>query len=414
MIGGFMSRIYLSVLSFEITRKCNLECKWCAKGKAQDLDISKEIIDKSLDEISDVYINELRITGGEPFLNVDGLNYLIDKIIEKEIKIIGTVFIPTNAMIKDKRIALALSKLTAYCRHITQKLHKESKYFHDIFPTVPIYDVSNNICVICAASTFEHDNKNIIDSSIAFYNTNVNNDNFLMVSQDMAFTTQFPLILEGLAKDNYSLYSTDYLKSGVRVIDDKYCIITDDYAPDTIIINKTVSIASNGNVYTGGLSSYENEDSNRMFNIKNCNKNFFNLIEDWCWNNPINTTAHNTKERYLSYKWLKERNLCNENVDKAFQKINLELLINEYENALKEVHKEMKYLKHWEVDLFVICSLYLTLDDILQKQLFLTLLSTFNGEMIEDIINKDNIYKNKFKNILIELDKKNSEYALNE
>ena len=43
-------------LAIEMTRRCNLKCKFCAKGEPQDLDISKSIIDKTLDEMQGVFI----------------------------------------------------------------------------------------------------------------------------------------------------------------------------------------------------------------------------------------------------------------------------------------------------------------------------------------------------------------------
>ena len=48
MLGGKFLK-YINTISFEITRRCNLNCKWCSKGDPQNFDISKEIIDKTLD-----------------------------------------------------------------------------------------------------------------------------------------------------------------------------------------------------------------------------------------------------------------------------------------------------------------------------------------------------------------------------
>lgn len=59
---------YMSCLAIEMTRRCNMNCKFCGKGKSQNLDINKEIIDKTLDEMDGVYIESLRISGGEPLL----------------------------------------------------------------------------------------------------------------------------------------------------------------------------------------------------------------------------------------------------------------------------------------------------------------------------------------------------------
>lgn len=33
-------------LAFELTRRCNLTCRWCAKGNPQNMDITKRTIDR--------------------------------------------------------------------------------------------------------------------------------------------------------------------------------------------------------------------------------------------------------------------------------------------------------------------------------------------------------------------------------
>ena len=76
---------YMICLAIEMTRRCNLKCTFCAKGEPQDLDISKSIIDKTLDEMQGVFINSLRVSGGEPLLVPELIEYLLDKIIEKHI-----------------------------------------------------------------------------------------------------------------------------------------------------------------------------------------------------------------------------------------------------------------------------------------------------------------------------------------
>ena len=37
-----MNDLYLSDLNIEITRRCNMNCIHCAKGQAENLDISKD------------------------------------------------------------------------------------------------------------------------------------------------------------------------------------------------------------------------------------------------------------------------------------------------------------------------------------------------------------------------------------
>lgn len=42
-------------MMFEITRRCNLCCAHCFRGDPQNVDISEEIIDRSLDQISSCF-----------------------------------------------------------------------------------------------------------------------------------------------------------------------------------------------------------------------------------------------------------------------------------------------------------------------------------------------------------------------
>lgn len=85
----------MSTLAIEMTCRCNLNCNFCGKGTAQNVDISKEIIDKTLDEMKDTYINALRISGGEPLLAPEMICYLVDQITKRHIYL-NSVVIFTN------------------------------------------------------------------------------------------------------------------------------------------------------------------------------------------------------------------------------------------------------------------------------------------------------------------------------
>ena len=39
---------------FEVTRRCNLSCEHCLRGDAQNLDMTKETVDKVLDHIESI------------------------------------------------------------------------------------------------------------------------------------------------------------------------------------------------------------------------------------------------------------------------------------------------------------------------------------------------------------------------
>lgn len=99
---------YMMTLAIETTRRCNLNCKWCCKGDAQPVDITTDIIDKAFDEIQDYFIRELKFIGGESFLNANAIEYIVNQIITRNIKI-GWLFAFTNATIRDDRIKKAFS-----------------------------------------------------------------------------------------------------------------------------------------------------------------------------------------------------------------------------------------------------------------------------------------------------------------
>ena len=61
-------------LVIEVTRKCNMKCPHCLRGNAQRKIIPNEYIDKMLRLIDNV--STLSITGGEPTLAMDTLNYI--------------------------------------------------------------------------------------------------------------------------------------------------------------------------------------------------------------------------------------------------------------------------------------------------------------------------------------------------
>lgn len=54
-------------LSFDITRRCNLNCKWCSRGDAQNEDITKEIVDKAIAEMKGKYIASVRFLAESHF-----------------------------------------------------------------------------------------------------------------------------------------------------------------------------------------------------------------------------------------------------------------------------------------------------------------------------------------------------------
>ena len=72
-------------LMIELTRRCNLACQHCMRGDPQDVTISREVIDRIVENIEEC--GYIAFTGGEPLLAMDELDYLVDRINEAGIKV---------------------------------------------------------------------------------------------------------------------------------------------------------------------------------------------------------------------------------------------------------------------------------------------------------------------------------------
>ncbi|MBQ9902971.1 MAG: radical SAM protein [Clostridia bacterium] len=70
----------LGNLDIEITRRCNFTCKHCGRGKAQNLTMTREIIDRLFSQIKNV-TGGILLTGGEVALEMDIIAYFVNKLI---------------------------------------------------------------------------------------------------------------------------------------------------------------------------------------------------------------------------------------------------------------------------------------------------------------------------------------------
>ena len=104
-----MSKLKFKILAIEITKKCNLKCKHCLKGDAQDVNISDFIIEKLFSMIES--IDYLCITGGEPTLNIYSLKKIYQEILKNNVSI-GSWSIPTNGVYSNTDFVEVCNKLT--------------------------------------------------------------------------------------------------------------------------------------------------------------------------------------------------------------------------------------------------------------------------------------------------------------
>lgn len=96
------TKFYFSKIDFEITRKCNLKCTHCMRGDAQHLSMKKEVIDKILD--SSGGIAEIFFTGGEPFLEPEIIEHIVDEIIRRDFECYSIAVITNGTIINDNAV----------------------------------------------------------------------------------------------------------------------------------------------------------------------------------------------------------------------------------------------------------------------------------------------------------------------
>ena len=385
----YMIDVCFANFYIEITRRCNMNCIHCAKGKAQNLDITKNIVDKSMNELKNYYIHFLDIIGGEPFLNIDGFEYTIDSIIKNKLKLYQ-VYIFTNATIKDMRIVKAIQKLADYLKREKPLFALATKKYTEHYSSINYRyktDVSKKDIVVVASTNY-HNNSEMIKDTINYYNSKFNRDNAIAISQNEdVLLNDVNINFEGNVVENYKRFPDEAIQR-IRLVDNHYCVI-DDNTPD-VLIDKAITISANGNVFIGYLSSYSKVDSElAMFNILDCNNSFYQKISEWCWKYPFTEKMHITKERYNAYKWLKKENRLNDNeLSNAYSKININDGMALCESILKNLHNNYPTLTHSDVEKAFNCYLLLDIENStdFEKEMILMLFSSFSDCEIKDII----------------------------
>lgn len=350
-------RHYADCIGFELTRRCNLHCRWCSKGDAQKMDMTKDIIDKTLDELSSYWIDNVRLTGGEPSLVPELVEYVVDGIIQRRI-IVGTVQFITNGTITSDIIKKSIMKFLDYSNTI-QNEREELAVFYDNEERNIIYKSLKGKYPswITQISTWEHDNEKTFDIVKKFYD--IQNEKYNLITQEELGTREDVenIVIEGNAEKNYNQYSEEQLNL-IRILHNKFCVIEDGDIPEGYL-KKTLSVSANGKVYVGSCISFNHIENNYLFNIMDCNNDFWKKVDKWCWKNPISSYANNFIEKYKSLKWKYEHNinrkLNNKDTLEAFGK--MANMIEVYRENLILFHPKLPYLSHSELNLFVVAYL---------------------------------------------------------
>ena len=109
-------RLRLKYLFIELTRKCNMSCRYCLRGKSENKAISCEVLSHLLANISE--IGQLTLTGGEPSLASRELENLVYCLRKYGVRIKGFVCYVNGAKHNPEFISAFLftRSITSTCR----------------------------------------------------------------------------------------------------------------------------------------------------------------------------------------------------------------------------------------------------------------------------------------------------------
>lgn len=290
-----------------MTRKCNMNCKFCARGNSQNLDINKSIIDKTLNEMKDTYIEVLRISGGEPLMVPELIIYLLNKIIELKIQV-NNVVIFTNGLKTDLQLCQMIMDFLQYLKQIEPEIKESTKLLQQFSEYIYYKSSETRFNIIISDIGRNPLNKKHIDNNIKFFRDNILNDDFNIERQSASFRDFGSISIEGNAERNFRELLNDYvLIDDIRIIDNNYyfLFIYDDIS----IITKTLTVSANGNVFPGCIMSYDKVDNSPMFNIMDCTNDFFQRVNEFCWEHPVNLMISTLRSKYLAIEFCRKNSI---------------------------------------------------------------------------------------------------------
>lgn len=423
------NKIRMNCLCFELTRRCNMNCDFCCKGNAQNLDITPKIIDATLNRIKNYEINMIRITGGEPFLNKYGFVYLVNEIIRRNI-MLTEFFVFTNGTIIDKEIKEALIRIGKHCKKCLDSDYgkRMKEWRNNNFSQV--YNTHSYATVIISTTGHKPiDMQRVLD----FYRYNQDESILCSYNQDKAFihkkdkkNTVTPISLEGNGAVNYK----KFIEEGqyqFSFVNNKFCLVDDmnTFKDGYINIPKTITISSNGNVFPGCSQSYEKLDKENICNILRC-RDLFKSIDLYSWKYPLSQGQNETLKNWLIARWNYEHGITIkqylpntdtskiENDDERIYEL-FGSTINgmyELEETIKYVHKEYRYFTHFQATLMATYSKALQWYDEMEeedkKPFFLQI---YSG--VKDPENFQNITREKIEKVCKDLCEIYKQHILN-
>src|SRR5210317_1418063 len=131
----------ISYLRLAVTDRCNLRCQYCMPAKGIDIVNRKELLSykemyRVTRVLSELGVDKIRLTGGEPFVRKDFVNFLESLSFNKNLKEIN---ITTNGALIANHIPL-LEKIKINAVNLSIDSLDRKRFFEitrrDVFPQV--------------------------------------------------------------------------------------------------------------------------------------------------------------------------------------------------------------------------------------------------------------------------------------
>lgn len=103
--------MFVNTLIIEVGRLCNMNCRHCLRGNAEDKTIKIEDAKYVIDQFDE--IGNITFTGGEPMLYADCICEIIDYIMEKNVSV-DSFYIATNGKFFDQKLVMKLAEFYGY------------------------------------------------------------------------------------------------------------------------------------------------------------------------------------------------------------------------------------------------------------------------------------------------------------
>jgi organic radical activating enzyme len=130
-------------LMFEITRFCNMQCPHCVRGDSQRMRIKKDYINEAISKVG--YVYTLMLTGGEPALAVDLINYTRESF-RMHGKTYGNFWMATNGTVTSLSFFDALTKAYDNAEeNDSSGLRVSIDGYHDKIDVYPFQEFIENI-----------------------------------------------------------------------------------------------------------------------------------------------------------------------------------------------------------------------------------------------------------------------------